>query len=58
MTKGAETHVGLGALDRRLILGATLAGYDATSDITAKLVALARMERGAARAAVGPSGKL
>src|SRR5215467_10071422 len=29
-TIGTETHVGLGALDGMLIVGATLAGYDAT----------------------------
>ena len=49
-TKDTETHIGLGALDHRLILGATLAaGYDATSDIADKLIAVARMQ-GARRA--------
>jgi hypothetical protein len=28
VTMGAETHIGLGALDHKLIVGATLAGYD------------------------------
>jgi hypothetical protein len=56
VTVGAETHVGLGALDGRLIVGATLAGYDATPDNTAKLVALARTEHAAAKMALGRSG--
>jgi hypothetical protein len=56
VTMGAETHVGLGALDDKLIVGATLAGYDATPDNTAKLVAVARMEDAAAKMAVGPNG--
>jgi hypothetical protein len=56
VTMGAETHVGLGALDGQLIVGATLAGYDATTDNTAKLVAVARMEDAAAKMAVCPSG--
>ena len=54
MTQGAETHIGLGALDHKLIVGATLAGYDATPDNIAKLVAVARMQSDAARKAVGP----
>jgi hypothetical protein len=56
VTMGAETHVGLGALVGKLIVGVTLAGYDATPDNIAKLVALARREDAAARAAVGASG--
>jgi len=56
VTKDTETHIGLGALDHRLILGATLAGYDATSDIADKLVAVARMQGAAARAAMGSGG--
>jgi hypothetical protein len=55
-TVGAETHIGLGALDRKLMVGATLAGYDATPDNITKLVALARMQGAAAKRAVGPSG--
>ena len=55
VTQGAETHIGLGALDHELIVGATLAGYDATPDNIAKLVALARTQGGAARKAVGRS---
>ena len=38
---GAETHVGLGALVGKLIVGVTLAGYDPTPDNVAKLVAVA-----------------
>lgn len=56
VTKDTETHIGLGALDHRLILGATLAGYDATSDIADKLIAVARMQGAAARAAMGSGG--
>ena len=56
VTIGAETHVGLGALVGKLIVGVTLAGYDATPDNVAKLVALARKEDSAARAALGASG--
>ena len=52
----AETHIGLGARDHKLIVGATLAGYDATPENTAKLIALARMQAVAAKRAVGPSG--
>ena len=54
---GAETHIGLGALNDKLIVGATLAGYDATPDNTDKLVAVARMQGAAAKTASGPSGK-
>ena len=56
MTMRAETHVGLGALVGKLIVGVTLAGYDATPDNIAKLVAVARKEEAAARAAQGASG--
>jgi CubicO group peptidase (beta-lactamase class C family) len=38
--QGAETHIGVGALDGALIVGATLAGYDPTPDSTAGLIAL------------------
>ena len=54
---GAATHLGLGALDNNLIVGATLAGCDATPDTTSKLVALARMQDAAAKRAVGPNGR-
>lgn len=53
VTMDGETHVGLGALDGKLIVGVTLAGFDATSDNIANLVALARVEDAAADAAAG-----
>ena len=56
-TMGAETHVGLGALDHELIVGATLAGYEATSDNAAKLVDIARMQSAAAKSALGSGGR-
>jgi hypothetical protein len=49
VTIDAETHIGLGLLDNELIVEATLAGYDATPDNTAKLVALARMQAASAK---------
>jgi hypothetical protein len=52
-TKDGETHLGLGALDGRLIVGATLAGFDATPDALINLVALARAEDAAANSAAG-----
>ncbi len=57
VTQGAETHVGLGTLDGALIVGATLAGYGATPDNVAKLVALTRAEDAAAKAALGASAR-
>ena len=42
------------ALDHKLIVGATLTGYDATPENTTKLVAVARMQGAAAKRAVGP----
>jgi hypothetical protein len=53
---GGETHFGLGALDGRLIVGATLAGYNPTPDPSAKLLALARLEDAAAKKALGAKG--
>jgi hypothetical protein len=53
VTMGAETHVGLGALDSKLIVGVTLAGFDATPHNIAELVALARVEDAAAKEALG-----
>jgi len=35
MTQGAETHIGVGALEGTLIVGATLVGYDPTPGNTA-----------------------
>jgi hypothetical protein len=55
VTIGAETHVGLGALAGKLIVGVTLAGYDATPDNVARLVALAHKEDAAAGAALRAS---
>ena len=48
-----ETHVGLGALDGRMIVGATLAGFDATPEALINLVALARAEDAVANSAAG-----
>ena len=45
-TMDGETHIGLGTLDHKLIVGATLAGYDATPDNVTKLVAVTRMQGG------------
>jgi hypothetical protein len=53
VTQGDETHVGLGALSGKLIVGATIAGYDATPDNIAGLIALARAENDAATDALG-----
>ena len=53
VTMSGETHLGLGALNDRLIVGATLAGFDATPDNLVNLVALARAEDAAATAAAG-----
>ena len=55
-TMDGETHIGLGTLDHKLIVGATLAGYDATPDNVTKLVAVARMQGAAAKRTVGLSG--
>jgi hypothetical protein len=53
VTQGTETHIGLGALRRTLIMGVTLAGYEASADTTAKLVSLVREEEKAADAMMG-----
>jgi hypothetical protein len=50
-SRGGETHIGLGALDGRLIVGATLARFNATLDNFINLVALARAEDAASNAA-------
>jgi hypothetical protein len=52
VTQGGETHVGLGALQGMLIVGATLAGYDPTRENTAKLISLTREEERATKAAL------
>ncbi len=51
ITRGAETHVGLGALTGNLIIGVTLAGYPATGDNIHRLVALAQAEMKMAKGA-------
>lgn len=50
VTKGGETHIGLGALHGMLIVGVTLAGFDATPDKIANLISLTREEENAAKA--------
>jgi len=44
VTRGNETHVGLGAVDGNLVVGATLAGYAATDANLQHLISLARLE--------------
>ena len=52
VTQGGETHIGLGALDGTVVVGATLAGFDATPDIIDKLISMTREEEGVAKTAV------
>ena len=52
VTQGGETHIGLGALDGTVSVGATLAGFDATPDIIDKLISMTREEEGVAKTAV------
>src|SRR6516225_7816718 len=52
VTQGAETHVGIGVLDADLIIGATIAGYDATPQNINKLVALTRQQAAAGKKAM------
>jgi hypothetical protein len=52
VTQGDETHIGLGALQGTLIVGATLVGYDPTPDNIAKLVSVTREEEATAKAAL------
>lgn len=56
VTSGGETHVGLGALVGKLVVGVTLAGYGATPQNITKLIALTRKENAATRAARSASG--
>jgi hypothetical protein len=58
VTIGGETHVGLGVLSGRLVVGATLAGYGATKRNVATLVALARVQRSVAAAVLGAGASL
>ena len=55
VTQGTETHIGAGALDGNLIVGATLAGYEPTADNIAKLIKLISTEQKTAKAALDPS---
>lgn len=55
VTMNAETHVGLGTLDGNLIVGVTLAGYDASPNNIAKLITMARAEDAAAKLALSAS---
>ena len=57
VTQGEETHIGLGALRGTWIGGATLAGYEPTSDNIAKLASLTREEEAVAKAAVDRSAR-
>ena len=52
VTQGGEMHIGLGALDGTVIVGATLAGFDPTPDIIDKLISMTREEEGLAKTAV------
>jgi hypothetical protein len=52
VTQGGETHIGLGALDGTVIVGATLAGFESTPDIIDKLISMTREEEGVAKTAV------
>ena len=53
VTMGQETHIGMGALDGRLVVGVTLAGFDASPENQARLATLSAQEDAAARAALG-----
>lgn len=56
LTRGAETHVGMGALDGNLIVGATLAGFAASKTNINNLVSLARIEEATAKRALSAGG--
>jgi hypothetical protein len=55
VTQGAETHIGLGALDGTLFVAATLAGYEPTPGNVAKLIELTRTEQETAKTALDTS---
>ncbi|MBV8066326.1 MAG: beta-lactamase family protein [Candidatus Eremiobacteraeota bacterium] len=55
VTRGAETHLGVGALDASQVVGATLAGYSANESNVGKLSLLARVEAAAANRTRLPS---
>jgi hypothetical protein len=50
VSQGSETHVGLGVLVGNLTVGATLAGFEASSANVGSLVSLARAEVAVAKA--------
>lgn len=50
VTRGSETHLGIGAFDGNLIIGATVAGYPATQANLYALVSLVRAQDSAAKA--------
>ncbi len=52
VTMNAETHIGLGLLDGNLIVGVTLAGFDASPNNADNLVTLARIEDTTAKTAL------
>jgi hypothetical protein len=54
VTQGTETHIGFGALKGTLVVGATLVGYDPTTDNTAKLISLTCEQQHSAKAALNP----
>jgi CubicO group peptidase (beta-lactamase class C family) len=54
-TQGAETHIGVAALDGTLIVGATLAGYEPTPGNVAELIELTRTEQETAKTALDTS---
>jgi hypothetical protein len=57
VTQDDETHIGLGALHGKLIVGVTVAGYDPTPEKIANLISLAREEESAANATLEPNPK-
>jgi hypothetical protein len=57
VTQGAETHIGLGALNAALIVGVTLVGYEPTPGNITNLISLSREEEAAARAALDRNGQ-
>jgi hypothetical protein len=57
VTQGMETHIGLGALNGMLVVGATLVGYEPTPDNTANLVLLTREHEHAAKTAIRPNAQ-
>jgi hypothetical protein len=53
VTQSGETHVGLGMLDGTLVIGVTLAGYDASSGNVNGLVSVAQIEDTTAKTTLG-----